>query len=333
MLQLDNDTPFAADIATMPNRHGVDSLQILVQGTYLLGSGAVADRQHPIARADVFCGTPGASSLLEASPFHLPKSGTDVVLVGHAHAPGERPVTRMPVSIRVAERREVIAVFGDRVWRSMGRSTTPAPFVRMPLVYERAFGGANATTRDEQQAAMRNPVGVGLDAGTGQPLPNLERPDALIEAPRDRPRPACLAPIAAAWHPRCHFAGTYDERWRRRRAPMLPDDFDPRFLRVAAEPLAFDRFLEGSEPIELVGVSPRGTLRGAVPSGRPAVTVCERGRWTDPVAARLETVDLRPDEGELRATWRVSLNVDRRLLRLERIRISAEGLGREGIAA
>ena len=50
---------------------------------------------------------------------------------------------------------------------------------------------------------------------------------------KDRPAPACLAPIAEAWEPRRSFAGTYDAAWQQGRAPYLPTDLDPRFLASA----------------------------------------------------------------------------------------------------
>ena len=67
----------------------------------------------------------------------------------------------------------------------------------------------------------------------GLPVPNLEDPAAPLEQIGQTPPPACLAPIAPSWLPRRLFAGTYDERWQRTRAPYLPDDFDPRFFASA----------------------------------------------------------------------------------------------------
>src|SRR5687767_10040594 len=128
--------------------------------------------------ADEYYADPATSSLRAASDFHIGKSGTDVLLVGHARAPAGRLVPRMLVSMSVAERQKTILVTGDRAWRD-GRPSDPKPFESMPLVWERAFGGLHR--RGEQiLAEERNPVGCGFAGGRsagemqGQPVPNLE---------------------------------------------------------------------------------------------------------------------------------------------------------------
>src|SRR5919108_183167 len=88
---------------------------------------------------------------------------------------------------------------------------------RKPLVWERAFGGTDVTPKGPT-AEPRNPVGAGFRAPDGQkplagmPLPNLEDPFAPISSWKDRPAPACFAPIAENWQPRLSYAGTYDDR-------------------------------------------------------------------------------------------------------------------------
>ena len=46
MLQLNNLTPFAADIATFPNEQGIDSLYVIVKATFIMGEPlCLADQQ------------------------------------------------------------------------------------------------------------------------------------------------------------------------------------------------------------------------------------------------------------------------------------------------
>ena len=102
---------------------------------------------------------------------------------------------------------KLLRVSGDRVWGAGGPSA-PEPFTRMPLVYERAFGGV-----DRQVARSRSATGTGAirsargfavtrDNLDGVPLPNIEYPDELIASWDDRPRPAGFGadrqPLAAA---------------------------------------------------------------------------------------------------------------------------------------
>src|SRR5712671_1987987 len=109
MLQLQNQTPFAASIAVFPDRHGIDTLYVIVKGTCtLLPTLALAEEQVPIAIADEYHGDPAASSLKQVSDMHIGKPGTDVLLVGSAWAPEGNPVAESQVTVSVAERSKVI---------------------------------------------------------------------------------------------------------------------------------------------------------------------------------------------------------------------------------
>src|SRR5947199_300693 len=80
-------------------------------------------------------------------------------------------------------------------------ASSPAPFAKLPLRYERCFGGADPGRPDDPATAdPRNPVGRGFyadnAAAIGQPLPNVEHVKARIESRRDRPAPCGFGPIA-----------------------------------------------------------------------------------------------------------------------------------------
>ena len=326
MLQRSNDTPFAVGIAALPNADGVDSLQVVVQGTFTLAkTPAIADEQQPLVAADRWCGEPGEGELERLGAFVIDKLGTDVFVTGHACAPDERPTERSVVSVAVGERRKVVAVHGDRTWLAGGRISAPRPFTRMPLTWARAFGGPSPSDkRPDVEAACRNPVGMGLG---GDALPNLEDADHPITDRSDRPPPACFAPIAPGWLPRRPFAGTYDAAWVRRRAPRLPTDFDPQFFTAAA--LAFDQPLVGGESMELVGVSPHGPLRLEVPKPALRIEVCAAGQWDETRTPSLDSIHVLPDDELMVLTWRATVEGDRRLLSIERVHVGH----REGSAA
>lgn len=340
MLQLNNGSRFAPLIQVLPDRDAVDTLYVVVRGTFTLTPvPELAAEQPPPRAADVYWGEPGASSLKYAGDIHVGKLGTDVALVGSAHAPRGRAVTEMLTAVSVAGRRKVVRVVGDRTWRGSvgGGAPPPAPFASMPLVYERAFGGrdqhgsgAGGKRPDgEISAEERNPVGVGFCAvrrlrwGAGVRLPNLEDPYTPWRALGDRPPPAGFGFVAAAWQPRLGYAGTYDNDWTATRAPFLPRDFDPRFGNAASAGLTFEEGLRGGEPIALDGVSRAGPVRSQIPSIRPGVEiVVARRREAPPVT--LETVLLEPDDQRLSLTWRAALRCDKRALKIERIHIREE---------
>ena len=331
MLQLENQTPFKAAIAVLPDRAGIDTLFVVVKATVTLRPRlTLAEEQVPIALADEYYGDPTASSLRASSELHLGKMGTDVLLVGSARAPSGRSIPRTLVALSVADRQKRIQVTGDRVWRG-GRPSDPQPFESIPLIWERAFGGLHRRG-DQVSAEERNPVGCGFTADRsaeemeGQPLPNLEDPGDLIEQLGQTATPACLAPVAPSWLPRRAYAGTYDERWQRARAPYLPDDFNPRFFQCAAPELTFERYLQGGEPVQVAGVTPDGPIAFTLPDARLSIAVTVAGSIERP-PANLETLAIEPDQNRACFTWRAAVPCDRRALKVQKIVVARAGTG------
>ena len=323
MLQLENQTPFKAEIAMLPDRSGIDTLYIIVKGTVTLRPTlTLAEEQLPVTMADENYCDPAISSLRYESEMHHGKAGTDVLLIGSAYAPNGKPVTRVQIGMSVGGRQKTILVTGDRVWQR-GQPSSPQPFESMPLVWERAFGGVHRDG-DKVQAEDRNPVGCGLAGGRsaqdmeGMPVPNLEDPSAPLQQVGQTPAPVCFAPIAPSWLPRRAFAGTYDERWQRSRAPFLPDDFDPRFFQSAASEFAFDRYLQPGEPVQVVGVMPDGPIGFAVPESYLRIAVTVAGATQEP-PVNLETLSIQPDENRACFTWRATVPCDRKALKVEKI--------------
>lgn len=327
MLQLKNRTPFKASLMLLPDRDGVDTLFAAVKGTFALEPRlSLADEQVPVSLADQYHGDPAASSIKVPSDVCLGKPGTDVLLVGTAWAPRGAPTWQMDVSLAAGPLSRTVRVFGDRAWDSGpgGASMTwLEPFVRMPLVWERAFGGADLTQRGPV-VDQRNPVGVGFRTSggstpvAGQRLPNVEDPAALISSPGDAPSPAGFAPVAPHWEPRKSYVGTYDEAWQANRSPYLPVDFDPRFFQVAPLGLSAHGHFRGDEVIAVIGATPAGLLQFQLPAVRPAVTYrLTRSAETRPAA--LETILIEPDAGRVVLTWRASLRCDKRALKIREV--------------
>lgn len=313
MHRIVNPTPFPAALDILPDRHGVATLHLTVKATLRLGPTLSVDpEQRPILLADEYTGAPG-SALRYPGERHLASPGTDILVLGSAHAPRGKPAPELDVSLIVGPVRKVIRVFGDRRWSpGAARASAPEPFVTMPLVHTRAFGGP---------AVPHNPVGVGHRGESARPLgallPNLEDPRRPFLATGDASAPACFAAIAPAWAPRCGFAGTYDEAWRRRRAPYLPLDFDPRFFHAAPPDQVAAAPLRGGEPVELLHLAP-GPLRFHLPTF--AWTMQARlGADTLALGPVLATVLLEPDAGRLCLLWRATASVDRRALDLDEV--------------
>jgi hypothetical protein len=341
MLQIRNKTPFTPGLFLFPDEQGVDTLYTLVKATFDVRAGqvTVAERQRPLVVKDEYWGEPGSSSIKYASEAHLLKPGTDVLLVGEAHAPHGRAVDTCLVSVQVGPLRQVLQVFGNRQWKggllSPGISS-PEPFVTIPLVYERSYGGTHEVAPERMMGEERNPVGQGFRGKrgasdmVGRALPNLEDPRRLIQGISDAPVPVGVGAVAPAWQPRKSYAGTYDETWKKKRAPYLPHDFRPEFFQVAYPALWTQESMKGGEPVELLAVSPAGVDRFALPRCELDVDVRIAGRTERP-RMRLETVLLEPGMGQLCLTWRGAVGCDKQALKVEEARFTVKSLrGAEG---
>jgi len=327
MLQLKNNTSFNTAFALLPNAQGIDTLYTMVRATFNIGpQWTLAEKQPEPQQADVYWAEPETSSLRFVSDYHIGKAATDILMSGYACAPQEQPVRQLDVHLSVGSVSKTLRVFGDRFWHA-GQITHPQTFTKMPLIYERAFGGADIHEQRLRSSEERNPVGVGY-AGeksnaemNGLPLPNIEYPKELISDISDRPTPAGFAPIAPAWLPRRQFAGTYDENWSQTRAPYLPDNFDSKFLNAAHPDLIYPGFLQGGESVSIRGMHPMGDLNFNLPyvKLRNKLTVAGEEKHADFV---LETLTLDPNQLQLSMTWRSAYLCDKKALKISNIHVS-----------
>lgn len=327
MLQLKNNTPFAAAFTLFPNEQGVDTLYTMVKATFKIGQQwTLVEKQLEPQKEDVFWGEPGQSSLRFASDFHTGKASTDILMTGSACAPENQSVRQMDVSLSVGSVSKKIRVFGDRQW-NQGLITSPQPFTVMPLVYERAFGGVDIVEDQVRSAEARNPVGTGFAGKKSQSemngiaLPNLECPDQLIQYHDDLPVPACFGPIAPHWQPRAASAGTYDELWQTTRAPYLPEDYHPRFMNVAHPDLICANFLKGGEAVKITGMHPLGELNFNL----PILKLRNKIHMEDSEISfdfTLETVLLDPNQLQLSMVWRSAFACDKKALKVKQVTVS-----------
>lgn len=326
MLQLNNNTPFAAAIALFPNEQGVDTLYTIVKATFEFYPQLVlAPQQIEPQKKDEYSGAPGESSLLTASDYHPGKAGTDIVMTGSACAPDQQEISQLDISLQIGRLCKTIRVFGERYWER-GRPTPAQSFSQMPLTYENAFGGRLLLDGQLHQLDARNPVGLGFTGDLaaaeveGWLLPHLENPQQLIFRVGSAPEPACFAPIAPHWMPRMLFAGTYDEEWQRNRAPYLPRDYSPQFMNSAPADQIYPDFLRGSEPVVIEGMHPIGRLDFCLPAIRLINRVHSvAGEATTPFV--LETVHLQPNQLQLSMVWRAAYQCGRHFSRVKHVNV------------
>jgi hypothetical protein len=209
----------------------------------------------------------------------------------------------------------VAKVFGERrlvAARGGAKLSRPGAFERIPLIYERAFGGWDRRNPDaaSHTCEHRNPVGVGYhDASLAlteeSAVPNIEDPARLYKGFGDRPVPVGFGFVGAHWAPRVSHAGTFDAAWDSARKPLLPSDFDARFFNAASAGLIASPHLRGDEPVVVVGTSPRGVISFQLPGLPPPLARVElRKRPRASCRTELDTVIVDTDQQQVTLLWR-----------------------------
>ncbi len=219
---------------------------VIAKAMFTLVPGGEARPAPPeeVVRSAVHATSNPASPVLferELAPW-LPCA--EVVFMGHAHAPGGELAARVPVrlavlrdNVRLVDKR--LEIVGDRftLTNSNAPEPEPKPFMRMPIVYQRAWGGPGEPA---------NPFGTGLISSGGRiVLPNI------LASARSRV-PAGLGPIPPFWPAR--------EQLLRGAPPPeiapiheLVADFDGNYFHTVPEDQRFDS-VRGGERIVLEGL-------------------------------------------------------------------------------
>jgi len=329
-----NETPYAAERTLTTDLEGRDTWLVVVKGTFLIqpdGSTELAPKQVPVYQDIEHRGDTELTSLLYETDMVLGKPNTDLLLEGHGHAPHGVETDRLDVRLQVGSIKKAARVWGDRVWKRgrMGRLklTDPLPFLKMPLLWERAYGGTDKRGPDPESHDWepRNPVGAGFaveaDHLEGRAAPNVEDLADLISSWKHRPRPVGFGPVARHWLPRRAFAGTYDEDWEKHRFPLLPTDFDERFNQLATEDQQASGHLRGGEAAELINLTPSGILRFTLPK---IALRFETRIGSESIESRpaLHTVILEPDVPRVLMVWQTSVPCHGRKLKIRWTRIT-----------
>lgn len=314
---IENTTPFALDMLFVSDEEGRPLLVTLVQATYAIDRGrslVLAEQQPaPSLTGELWDPKARISSYRIEPAYAFIKRATDVVLVGHAQDP-VRPVSELQVSFRVGPVGKVLRVVGDRFWVHHAGTIVagrPMPFTRIPLSYERAFGGWDRSHPDPAHHAFepRNPVGIGFRSQGSQfeegvPLPNIEDPASPIQRWGQGVAPAGVGFVSPDWQPRAALGGTYDEAWTRDRMPLLPRDFDRGFFNAASAGLVAPGYLAGDEAVLVENASPHGRLSFRLPRARVPSCRIELAHGDAAPELRLDTVVVDADEDRVHLLYR-----------------------------
>ena len=319
-----NTTPYVVEALLLRDSSGAETLTVVTKGSFVItpeGQCSTDCEQTSIVHVPQYAGEPARSSLLRETDFVLHKPTTDILLLGHAYA-GSTDGTSAMVTMKVGPIEKRLRVWGDRHWERGAlrwSASAPRPFERMPLLYERAFGGSAGAPRADGvwSCDPRNPVGRGFKAADlreeGAPLPNFE-PEDGSEAP------AGLGAISRHWSPRVMLAGTHDDAWRRKRFPLPPENFDVRFCNAAPIDQQPKQHLTGGEPVYLENLTPDGALRFVLPKVWLTLNTTI-GSDVQAHHAQLHTLLLVPDQRRIELTWVSTQRCHGRTTRIRRIHV------------
>jgi hypothetical protein len=324
-MQIINRTPYAMERAVIFDREGRETLMVIIKGSFDFSNGStrVSDEQAPVNAADQYFGDPVETSIRVATDFLPRRLATGITLNGHAIVRGGK-TRQMNVGIRVGSVMQKAVVFGDRTgFKSI---TSPDLFERMPLTWENAYGGLDNSHDDSKHhdANPANPVGKGFMAKRTKlnlnsiPLPNIENPAQLLNAALDSPAPVGFGPVPPFWKARSQYAGTYDDDWQKNRAPLLPDDFDERFLQAAPAALTCNGFLNGDERCALIGMTEEGRVQFDLNARNPTIGVrfVRKGLRSKP---EMESLHFDTDTRQFFITWKSMIDIQGKVEELQNI--------------
>lgn len=235
---------------------------------------------------------------------HLPRG--EVILTGHAHAPSDRRTSSVTVGLAVFDRYEQLFAKHLEVRGDVGPDGVK-PFRKMPLVYERAFGGPGWED---------NPLGTGT--GGAKLEPNI----LYIGEPR---RSAGFGPLPSAWPTRKKLLSPDARKAVERPVAEIPEGCDWTYFH-AAPPDQRCAYLTGSEWVVLEGMilgEPRMRSRLPAAQGRARVFWAGDGDGDgEPLELTADTLRIDADRGTCSVTWRKSFAVTDEA-RLSDLRIAA----------
>jgi len=259
-MEILNNTQFKVEALPYKWPDKKNFLTVVVKGTFNFNNKEVlqAEKQIPIAFGDELYENETEGLIKFESDIAPFKPKADIVLVGNAYTYDNQSVTSLETSLQVGSIKKELQIFGDRYWKRK-KITDPISFQKMELKYNRSFGGVDKNTGEY---CKQNLAGVGFFSHKSKaliekhPLPNIEDPKNLISSWKDHPYPAGYGFCSKSWMPRIGYIGTYDDEWRKKHSPDLPEDFNFMYFNAAHIDLQFEGYLNGNEKVEIVNIAP-----------------------------------------------------------------------------
>lgn len=292
--------PLTLGVLSKPYRYRRSNrLALAVYGFFRLG-GATEERflTENLQWPGVLANLPPEQPLDEV----MPKQYGEVLLSGYAHAPGGQAVHEMAVRLSCASVDKTLRITGDREWYygllPWYQTTRPQPFTRLPIGYERAFGGPKHPGNLLGRGYSGNALAGFFGKNQGL-LPNVEYPGQPITRHWRRVAPAGFGPLDLRWTPRQSRGGSYDAAWLAEDAPGLARNIDWRIFNRAPEDQWLPGFFQGGETYRLEGLHSQGVLSGTLPHHRMRAFIQRQGAaGIEEVLLNWDTVWFMPEGGD-----------------------------------
>jgi hypothetical protein len=300
--------PFAAGSIAWQSLPGQWTLTVVCKATYALGPGTspLAGESEPVHARDTYVDDDPERSVHAPSDLAPIKPRPEVTLVGNAFAPRGEPTRSLVVRVRIGLVDKAIDVIVPRTIMSDGAVREGAPWKQMPLLYERAAGGAHTW----------NPLGMSrdtVDRHGRRSLPNLQ-PCGLGIATNEAIEPMGFGPISSAWSIRRERLGIRETSWSDEGwwENPLGAGFDAAYFQTAPADQWLDQ-LHADETITLENLHPDHALlttRLAGVAPRARVEVLGEPAWDLDLVADSLWIDTNRSIATL--TWRAQLRVESR---------------------
>ena len=304
MWQLSNFTPFPVIAGFERDAQGHSHYLVTISASFRIDAAGRAwfdADQPPPLQSPLFLGIDPEGLMIADADQGLPHPGIDILLAADALLAPAEPRRRLSLRLAGMQRDLDLLAPMQRDRRGHARLLDPGPApAPVPLDWRSSWGGAGVA---------ENPLGTGAAGTEGEALPRLTATDAALMPGQPVPpalNPVSFSPLPRAWPQRARLAGTFDTGWQRRKAPLLPDDYDPRFGHAAQPAQVHPGPLPDGAEVELTGMqTPAGDApwRFRLPAPAFRLAIFHMGGWTrrDAVLQRI-VIDART--GRLRMVWR-----------------------------
>lgn len=291
-------------------KSGAFAQTIIAKATFVLDPGhaklAAENDWVAIHERDVFV-KDEHHEFLRAPSDHVPyKRRVDVMIVGHAYAPGKQAVRSIVTQLRVGGFSKAIEVVCDRGFRKSDERFIEGPhFTKMPLDWTHAAGGPDTT----------NPVGRHIDTPPDaiglHSLPNLQKPRTFVNKGFEGIDPIGYGPIAPSWRDRAlcveHLQVPFSPTgWDKR---PLPEHFDFDYFQSAPSDQQIAE-LRADETLVLEHLHPtHAHLTTSLPGIVPRAVVHRGSGEREDVALVADTLWIDTDRGLCSVVWRGTIGL------------------------